>query len=145
MIEDISDAPELAIDLEHHNYRSYLGITCLMQLSDRNNDYIIDTIALRDSLYPLNKIFTDPNIVKILHGATMDIIWLQRDLGLYVVSLFDTFHASKELNLKRNGLAYLLESYANFQTSKKYQLADWRVRPIPDDMLSYAQSDTHFY
>lgn len=144
MIEDISDAPELAIDLEHHNYRSYLGITCLMQLSDRNNDYIIDTIALRDSLYPLNKIFTDPNIVKILHGATMDIIWLQRDLGLYVVSLFDTFHASKELNLKRNGLAYLLESYANFQTSKKYQLADWRVRPIPDDMLSYAQSDTHF-
>lgn len=144
MIESISDAKELAIDLEHHNYRSYLGITCLLQLSDRKNDYIIDAIALRTDLQPLNKIFTNPNIIKVLHGANMDIIWLQRDLGLYIVSLFDTFYASKALNLKRNGLAYLLETYANFQTSKKYQLADWRIRPIPEEMLSYAQSDTHF-
>lgn len=144
MIEQISNAPEIAIDLEHHDYRSYLGFTCLMQLSDRKSDFIIDTLALRDDLQPLNKIFTDPNVVKVLHGSSMDIIWLQRDLGLYIVSLFDTFHASKRLGLKRNGLAYLLETYANFQTSKKYQLADWRVRPISPEMLSYAQSDTHF-
>lgn len=144
MIEQIATAPEIAIDLEHHDYRSFLGITCLLQLSDRKSDFIIDTLALRDNLQPLNEIFTNPNIVKVLHGASMDIIWLQRDLGLYIVSLFDTFHASKRLGLKRNGLAYLLETYANFQTSKKYQLADWRIRPIPSEMLSYAQSDTHF-
>jgi hypothetical protein len=26
----------------------------------------------------------------------------------------------------------------------RYQLADWRVRPLPDDMLHYARADTHF-
>ncbi|VVT56222.1 uncharacterized protein SAPINGB_P004901 [Magnusiomyces paraingens] len=144
MIDQISSANELALDLEHHDYRSFLGFTCLLQLSDRKSDFIIDTLALRDDLQPLNEIFTNPQIIKVLHGASMDIIWLQRDLGLYIVSLFDTFHASKRLGLKRHALAYLLETYANFQTSKKYQLADWRMRPIPAEMLSYAQSDTHF-
>jgi hypothetical protein len=33
----------------------------------------------------LNEVFADPKILKVLHGSTMDIIWLQRDLGLYVV------------------------------------------------------------
>lgn len=27
---------------------------------------------------------------------------------------------------------------------KKFQLADWRVRPLPDAMVSYARSDTHY-
>jgi exosome complex exonuclease RRP6 len=27
---------------------------------------------------------------------------------------------------------------------KKYQLADWRMRPIPADMLKYAREDTHY-
>jgi hypothetical protein len=26
----------------------------------------------------------------------------------------------------------------------RYQLADWRVRPLPPDMLHYARADTHF-
>lgn len=26
----------------------------------------------------------------------------------------------------------------------RYQLADWRVRPLPPDMLHYARCDTHF-
>jgi exosome complex exonuclease RRP6 len=27
---------------------------------------------------------------------------------------------------------------------KKYQLADWRLRPLPADMLKYAREDTHY-
>lgn len=144
MIEKLSKAKEIAVDLEHHDYRSFYGFVCLMQISDRDNDYIVDTLVLRNELQVLNTIFTDPQIIKVFHGASMDIIWLQRDFGLYVVSLFDTYHAARSLGLKRHGLAYLLEMYANFQTSKKYQLADWRMRPIPSEMMSYAQSDTHF-
>lgn len=144
MVSDLSSQTEIAVDLEHHDYRSYLGIVCLMQISSREKDWIIDTLKLRDSLVVLNEIFANPNIVKVFHGAFMDIIWLQRDLGLYVVSLFDTYHASKKLGLPRFSLAYLLENYANFKTSKKYQLADWRMRPLLGPMLSYARSDTHF-
>lgn len=144
LLEDLKKFTEIAIDLEHHDYRTYYGIVCLMQISTREQDYIIDTIALRDELQVLNEVFTNPLITKVFHGAFMDIIWLQRDLGLYIVSLFDTFHASRAVGLPKHSLAYLLEKFANFKTSKKYQLADWRVRPLRKAMTAYARADTHF-
>jgi exosome complex exonuclease RRP6 len=72
------------------------------------------------------------------------VLWLQRDFGLYLVSLFDTFHASSVLQLPSRSLAYLLLKYANIEANKKYQLADWRIRPLPTEMLDYARSDTHY-
>ena len=41
---------EFAVDLEHHSYRTYQGFTCLMQISTRERDYVVDTIALRASI-----------------------------------------------------------------------------------------------
>lgn len=60
----------------------------------------------------------------------MDIIWLQRDLGLYVVGLFDTFHASRSLGYPKSSLAVLLKKFVNFDADKKYQMADWRIRCV---------------
>ena len=61
-----ADIKEIAIDLEHHSYHSYQGFTCLMQLSTRTKDYIIDTLALRDNLQDLNEVrfffFGDKNL-----------------------------------------------------------------------------------
>ncbi|KAJ7621619.1 ribonuclease H-like domain-containing protein [Mycena polygramma] len=146
MTDALRQAPEIAIDLEHNSYRSYAGIVCLMQISTRTQDWIVDTLALRAELATgaLNEVFTDPAIVKVLHGAESDIVWLQQDFNLYIVNLFDTFHASKLLEFPRHGLANLLEMYCDFVPDKRYQLADWRIRPLPEDMLEYARSDTHF-
>lgn len=43
-----------------------------------------------------------------------------------------------------HGLANLLERFCNFGADKRFQLADWRIRPLPSDMLYYARADTHF-
>lgn len=144
MVDELRNLTEIAVDLEHHDYRSYYGLVCLMQISNREKDWLVDTLALRDDLEVLNEIFTNPQILKVFHGAFMDIIWLQRDLGLYIVSLFDTYHAAKKLGLSKFSLAHLLETFAKFKTSKKYQLADWRLRPLSPAMKAYARSDTHF-
>ncbi|KAF7318022.1 Exosome complex exonuclease RRP6 [Mycena chlorophos] len=146
MSNELQQAQEIAIDLEHNNYRSFAGIVCLMQISTRAKDWIVDTLALRAELArgALNEVFTDPSIVKVFHGAESDIVWLQQDFNLYIVNLFDTFHASKLLEFPRHGLANLLEMYCDFVPDKRYQLADWRIRPLPQDMLNYARSDTHF-
>ncbi|KAF9918488.1 exosome nuclease subunit [Lobosporangium transversale] len=144
MCKDLEMQREIAVDLEHHNYRSFQGFVCLMQISTRDQDYIIDTLELRGSLHLLNQSFTDPNIVKVLHGAESDIIWLQRDFGVYIVNLFDTYHATKLLEFESHSLAHLLKLYANFDADKRYQLADWRIRPLPKEMFNYARSDTHF-
>ncbi|XP_051192539.1 uncharacterized protein [Lolium perenne] len=67
------------------------GLTCLMQISTRTEDFIIDTLKLRIIIGPyLTEHFKDPTKRKIMHGADRDIMWLQRDFRLYVCNLFDT-------------------------------------------------------
>jgi exosome complex exonuclease RRP6 len=65
LIEKLRKATEIAVDLEHHDYRTFGGFLCLMQISTRAEDWIIDTLVLREELAELNEIFTDPKIVKV--------------------------------------------------------------------------------
>lgn len=65
MIHELKQATEIAVDLEHHDARSYIGFTCLMQISTRDKDWIIDTLALRMELQALNQVFADPKIIKV--------------------------------------------------------------------------------
>ena len=116
-----------------------------MQISTRTEDFIVDTLALQKKLgNSLRGVFDDPRIVKVLHGADRDIEWLQRDFGLYIVNMFDTGQASRTVGMKQFGLAYLLQTYCSVLADKKYQLADWRVRPLPEEMQKYAREDTHY-
>jgi len=90
MISELKLVQEIAVDLEHHSQESYLGFLCLMQISTRFRDYIVDVIALRKHIADINVVFTDPNILKVLHGADFDVIWLQKDFGVYIINMFDT-------------------------------------------------------
>lgn len=128
MLEELKKAKEIAVDLEHHDMRTYHGLVCLMQVSTRKQDWIVDTLQpWRHKLSVLNEVFADPSIIKVLHGAHMDMQWLQRDLGIYVNGLFDTFFACQQLYPKAS-LAFLLSKFVNFDADKRYQLADWRMR-----------------
>ncbi|KAL1490352.1 hypothetical protein ABEB36_013063 [Hypothenemus hampei] len=144
LVEELNKFKILAIDLEHHSYRSFMGITCLMQISTPEKDYIIDTLSLRNDLWILNEVFTKPSIIKIFHGADSDIRWLQRDLSLYIVNMFDSHLAAKQLEYPRRSLAYLLQKFCNFIPNKQFQLADWRIRPLPEVLKNYAREDTHY-
>ena len=168
LAEDSDEFQEIAIDLEAHNYRSFSGFVCTMQLSLRrptvpdgkkasldatgtesietSYDFIIDTLALRNVMNKyMAPVFANPNIVKVMHGADSDVLWLQRDFGIYIVNLFDTGRASRILpHFTSAGLAYLLRKFAKFEADKKHQLSDWRQRPVPIEMLQYAISDTMY-
>lgn len=145
MLAELKQAKEVAIDLEHHDNRSYIGMVSLMQISTRDKDWIVDTLKpWRRQLERLNEVFADPSVLKVLHGSFMDVIWLQRDLGLYLVGLFDTFHAARSLGYPGASLAYLLERHVNFKAQKQYQMADWRTRPLSQELFDYARADTHF-
>ncbi|XP_074315126.1 protein RRP6-like 1 [Silene latifolia] len=141
----LSRVDVFAVDLEHNSYRSYQGMTCLMQISTRFEDFIVDTLKLRQHMGEyLRDIFMDPTKKKVIHGSDNDIMWLQRDFSIYVVNLFDTMRSSQVLQLERNSLAFLLKYYCGIESNKEYQSSDWRIRPLPVDMLKYAREDTHY-
>lgn len=113
MVEVLKQAKEIAVDLEHHDTRSYYGFTCLIQISTRERDWLVDPLALRGELREgkLGGVLADPSVVKvrkgsrpeeadntqIFHGSDSDIVWLQKDFDMFVVNLFDTYHATKVL------------------------------------------------
>lgn len=138
----------IAVDLEHHSFHSYHGLLCLMQVSTLEEDFLVDMIKLRSVLQDpknfLNALFANPSILKIFHGAESDIAWLQRDFDVFIVNMFDSFHAARILLYPRLSLAYLLERCLGVELDKKYQLADWRERPLTEEMIQYARKDTHY-
>jgi exosome complex exonuclease RRP6 len=152
LTKELESASEIAVDLEAHNYRSFGGMTCLIQITIGATDchpeprnYLVDPFPLWQHLgQALGPAFTDPTIVKVMHGAESDVQWLQRDFGIYVVNLFDTYNAAKTLNLGKYGYAHLLSTYVGIIPDKSHQLADWRQRPLPPAMKEYAIMDTHY-
>jgi len=66
MLAELKTAKEIAIDLEHHDYRTYIGLVSLMQISTHNKDWIVDTLKpWRRRLECLNEVFADPSIIKV--------------------------------------------------------------------------------
>ncbi|CAF1058654.1 unnamed protein product [Didymodactylos carnosus] len=160
MTEELQKENQIAVDLEQHSYRSYRGITCLVQISTRTTDYIIDALQLRDELHFLNLVFENPNIVKtekiviafspllvlhfqIMHGSHNDILWLQRD-GIKLKNLFDTEIAARELKFPCLSLKYLLKKICDVDKNEEYQMSDWRTRPLTENQINYARTDTHY-
>ncbi|XP_076956320.1 protein RRP6-like 3 [Bidens hawaiensis] len=144
LVDVLSKERVFAVDTEQHSFRSFLGFTALIQISTRDEDYLVDTIAVHDIMGLLGPVFANPNICKVFHGADNDVIWLQRDFHIYVVNLFDTAKACDVLSKPQRSLAYLLETYCGVTTNKLYQREDWRQRPLPIDMVEYARMDAHY-
>ncbi|EIE21113.1 3'-5' exonuclease, partial [Coccomyxa subellipsoidea C-169] len=142
--EELKGAQQIAVDLEHHALRSYLGITCLLQLSTGDKEYLVDALALHDHMHLLQDVLEDARVVKVLHGGENDISWLQRDFHLYLVNVFDTEKACQVLGYEERSLAHLLQRYCGVTANKQYQRADWRVRPLAKELVDYARTDVHF-
>jgi exosome complex exonuclease RRP6 len=84
MLQELKKAEEIAVDLEHHDELSYIGLTSLMQISTRTQDWIVDTLKpWRTHLHVLNEVFADPKIVKVrntflsmlYHSQDSDFSW----------------------------------------------------------------------
>lgn len=145
MIQILSQEREIAIDLEHHSDRSFQGFTCLMQISSRQADFIVDCLEVREHLHLFNQITTSPQIVKVFHGGKMDVEWLQKDFGIYLINMLDTFELSKQIDtLRQRSLGYLLGEFCSVHVDKSFQMCDWRERPLKKGMIEYAASDTHY-
>jgi ribonuclease D len=137
---ELQREPVIAVDLEADSMFHFKEKVCLLQISTRSRNFIIDPIAVRDptSLAP---VFSNPDVRKIFHGADYDIRCLHRFFHFQVHSLFDTQIAARFLGLQEVSLAGLLREFFGIGMEKKYQKKDWSRRPLPPEMLSYAAGD----
>lgn len=107
-IDEISKNLIVSVDVEFHLIHSFQGFCCLIQMTAGNTDYVFDTLVLFDKMNLLNSVLANPNILKIFHGSDSDVVMLQKDFGLYIVNMIDTFQIAKRMVHNSNSLASLL-------------------------------------
>ncbi|MEK7402300.1 MAG: HRDC domain-containing protein [Gemmatimonadota bacterium] len=142
---DMSGVRELAVDTEGASFHRFVDRVYLLQLSTRQQSAIIDPLAVSaEFLSPLGALLESADVETVFHDADYDLRLLRRDYGWKIRRIFDTRVAAQLLGIKAFGLAALLERYFGVKLDKKHQRADWSMRPLPRDMLDYAEQDTRY-
>lgn len=143
LCQRLSTQQAIAVDTEANPLFAYREKLCLIQISTRRRDYIVDPLADLD-LELLVPIFADPNVVKVFHDAEFDVLMLKRTMPMELCGLFDTKVVATSLGLDTVGLAPILAEFFGVTLDKKFQRSDWGRRPLSDGQLDYARYDTHF-
>lgn len=143
LFAELKREPLVAVDTEAASFHRYHDRIYLIQVSSRTRTAVLDPLALKD-LSGLAEILADPAIEILFHDADYDLRILDRDYGFRTRHIFDTKVAAEFLNEPGIGLAALLEKYLGVRLDKKYQRADWSLRPLSPPMLAYAAADTMY-
>jgi ribonuclease D len=101
---------------------------------------LVDPLAVRD-LAPLAPLLANPDVVKVLHGASYDISSMKRDFGIEFAGVFDTMVAAQFLGQSALGLASLLERFFEIPPRPSRQKDDWARRPLTQAQEAYAAED----
>ncbi len=150
--EDLARETLVAVDTESDSLFSYFEKVCLVQISTRETDYVVDPLAFSrakngadaSGLTVLAPLFADEKIEKVFHAAEYDIICLKRDYGFEFKNIFDTMIAARILGWKNVGLGNILQERFGVTLNKKMQRADWGRRPLTAEQIAYAREDTHY-
>lgn len=143
MVRTLEKAPVIGIDTESDSSYSYQEKVCLIQLSNMDTDWIVDPLKV-DDMSALGPLLSNPDVVKVLHGADYDLVCLKRDFGFTFRNLYDTLIAAQLLSMERIGLADVIERYFGNELDKQYQRHNWALRPLRPEHLDYARGDTHW-
>ena len=143
LVKDLYRQKRVAVDTESNSLHAYKERVCLIQFSTMDMDYVLDPLSVKD-ISALGPIFSSPSVEKIFHACEYDIICLRRDYHFSFASLFDTMQAGRILGRRQAGLDRLLDEKFGVKMNKRFQKADWAVRPLSRDLLLYARLDTHY-
>lgn len=139
----ISSSELLAIDTEGASFHRFVDRIYLMQLSTSQRHAIVDPLRVSaPALAGLGEMLESPRVEVVFHDADYDLRLLRQDYGWRVVKIFDTRVAAQLLGIRSFGLATLLERFFGVKLDKRFQRADWSLRPLSSGMLEYASQDT---
>jgi ribonuclease D len=133
----------IALDTEGASFHKFVDRIYLLQVSAPGVTAVLDPLAI-GAPPRMGELLQSRDVEVVLHDADYDLRLLHQDYGWHVAHIFDTRVAAQLLGIKAFGLAALLERYFGVKLDKKFQRADWSLRPLSKGMLEYAALDTAF-
>lgn len=145
---DLPDGLDLgavvAIDTETMGLDPRRDRLCVVQLSDGKGDAHLVQIARGQTSAPnLERLLTDPAVLKLFHFGRFDIAAMKRAFGVTTAPVWCTKIASKLIRTytDRHGLKYLLADLVGVDVSKQQQTSDWGSAELTEAQKEYAASD----
>ena len=136
--------PVVAIDTETMGLDPRRDRLCVVQLSSGDGHAHLVQIAKGQTHAPnLEKMLTDPAVLKLFHFGRFDIAMLQQAFGVRTAPVWCTKVAAKLIRTftDRHGLKYLLNELVGVDVSKAQQTSDWGSTTLTDAQKDYAASD----
>jgi ribonuclease D len=143
LARDIEKERIIGLDTESDSFHHYQEQVCLVQVSTKTRDYLVDPIAAKN-LSAMTSVLADPKREVVLHGADYDIVCLKRDFGIRFGRIFDTVLGAQLLGYPATGLSALIERHFGVKVSKQHQRDEWYRRPLSDSQIHYALTDTRY-
>ncbi|MDT8428563.1 MAG: ribonuclease D [Pseudomonadales bacterium] len=134
----------LAIDTEFIRISTFYPQPGLVQVCDGEQSYLLDPLALTD-WQAFTAILTNPDIVKIMHSCSEDLVVFQTAFGVIPANIFDTQKAAAFLGYGYS-LSYqnLIREFLGIELEKGETRSDWLQRPLSQEQLHYAIQDVSF-
>lgn len=136
--------PIVAIDTETMGLLPHRDRLCVVQLSAGDGDAHLVQIDRGQTRAPnLERLLSDPAVVKLFHFARFDIAVLQHTFGVVTAPVYCTKIASKLVRTftDRHGLKALLQDLLGIDISKQQQSSDWGAEELSEAQQEYAASD----
>ena len=132
------------VDTEFMRRDTFYPQAALVQLcfpNEPDTAWLLDPLAIGD-FAPLQALFRDGSMVKVLHSASEDLEVFQQFLGCQPLPLFDTQRAAAFVG-RGFGLSYraLVETISGLELAKGETRSNWLARPLSDSQLNYAAAD----
>jgi ribonuclease D len=143
LLERLEREDEIAFDTEADSFFNYREQVCLIQVSVRGDDFLVDPLAGLD-VTPLGRVLADGRKTKVFHDGEYDILILKRSFGFGFAGLFDTRVAAAALGSSNPGLASVLGEYFGIEMDKSMQRSNWSARPLTEKQVRYARLDTRY-
>ena len=134
----------VAIDTETMGLNPMRDRLCLVQLSTGDGNAHLVQIARGQASAPnLERVLTDPAIIKLFHFGRFDIAAMKQAFGVTTAPVWCTKIAAKLIRTftDRHGLKYLLNELVGVDVSKQQQTSDWGSVTLSDAQKDYAASD----
>ena len=136
--------PVVAIDCETMGLNPHRDRLCVVQMSGGDgNAHLVQVEKGQTSAPNLERMLTDPNVLKIFHFGRFDIAAMLNAFGVVTAPVYCTKIASKLVRTytDRHGLRNLLDQLLKVDISKQQQMSDWGAEELTPAQLDYAASD----
>jgi ribonuclease D len=131
----------ISIDTEFVRTTQFSPRLCLTQISAGDRIYCIDELAEIDTA-PLWDLLCAGEGLRVLHAAKqdMEVAWVRHKR--LPEPLFDTQVAAALVDQPAQvGYAGLVKTLLDIDVDKTHTRADWSVRPLAPELITYAASD----